>query len=109
MAGDLVVWESRRPVVLCESEDRRTGRFWVELDHPHRILRWVLAPDLDAQLTGTRRLDYWRRHDNGDGAGRHAGHGTTGAADHAAGRGRGGGVRCHNVTLARSLRSRRLT
>lgn len=46
--------------------DGRTGRFWVEAAYPHRILRWELAPDLTAELTGTIRLPYWQHNQNGE-------------------------------------------
>lgn len=43
----------------------RNGVFWVEDAYPHRLLRWQLAPDIDAVLTASKRLAYWRLHDNG--------------------------------------------
>ena len=49
-----------------KTADGRAGTFWVEHAYPHRIIRWELAPDLGAELTGTSRLDYWKLHRNGD-------------------------------------------
>ncbi|MCP3914202.1 MAG: hypothetical protein GY711_01465 [bacterium] len=48
--------------------DERTGRFFVELDAPHRILRWSWTrPDgkpyegaHSGELTGTERMRYWK-------------------------------------------------
>lgn len=57
--------------------DGREGRFHVEQEYPHRIVRWqwrTPAPagsptrwrELDGgELTGSVRLVYWRLHDNG--------------------------------------------
>jgi hypothetical protein len=47
-------------------KDGRVGKFFVETAYPHRIVRWELAPDVRAELTGTLRDQYWRLHDNGD-------------------------------------------
>jgi hypothetical protein len=56
----------------------REGRFHIERDAPHRILRWswtsalasgapaFLGGDETGELTGTARLPYWRLHGNGD-------------------------------------------
>jgi hypothetical protein len=44
----------------------RAGRFFVEQAYPHRIIRWELAPDVTAELTGSARLEYWRLQNNGD-------------------------------------------
>lgn len=55
--------------------DGRTGRFDVERAYPHRIIRWSWKPAPGAsplggtdagELTGSRRLQYWRTHDHGD-------------------------------------------
>jgi hypothetical protein len=47
------------------SGDRR-GVFYVEKEYPHRIVRWELAPDVKGELTGTKRLKYWRLNKEGD-------------------------------------------
>ncbi|MEE8458270.1 MAG: hypothetical protein V3S08_00270 [Phycisphaerales bacterium] len=54
----------------------REGRFFVEAEAPHRIIRWQWrssGTDRRAQeaaetgeLTGTLRVEYWQRHANGD-------------------------------------------
>ncbi len=46
--------------------DGREGKFWIEANYPHRILRWELLPDISAELTGSARLEYWKLHNNGD-------------------------------------------
>jgi hypothetical protein len=45
--------------------DNRVGEFYVESDYPHRVVKWSLAPDVEAVLTGSKRLPYWQLHDNG--------------------------------------------
>jgi hypothetical protein len=49
-----------------QTSDGRAGQFWVEAAYPHRIVKWSLPPDLDGQLTGSQRLEYWRLHAEGD-------------------------------------------
>lgn len=44
----------------------RSGVFYVENTYPHRIVRWELSPDVHGDLTGTRRLQYWRLNREGD-------------------------------------------
>jgi hypothetical protein len=46
--------------------DGRVGKFWIEHAYPHRIVRWELAPDVAAEMTGSARLKYWQLHNNGD-------------------------------------------
>ncbi|MSR65089.1 MAG: hypothetical protein EXS18_04835 [Verrucomicrobiae bacterium] len=53
-------------VYTVKITDGRTGKFFVEQDWPHRIVRWSLLPDVSAEMTGSARLDYWRLHNNGD-------------------------------------------
>lgn len=43
----------------------REGVFHVEEEYPHRIVRWELDPDLAGELTGSKRLAYWKLHDPG--------------------------------------------
>lgn len=38
----------------------RRGRFHVEEEYPHKIVRWELAPDVAGELTGSKRLAYWQ-------------------------------------------------
>jgi hypothetical protein len=45
-------------------DEGRNGTFWIESDYPHRIVKWTLAPDLSAELTGSSRLEYWRLNGN---------------------------------------------
>ena len=52
-------------VYTVASGDRR-GVFYVEKEYPHRIVRWELAPDVRGELTGTKRLQYWRLNKVGD-------------------------------------------
>jgi hypothetical protein len=44
----------------------RSGKFFVEKDYPHRIVRWELSPDIRGELTGSTRLQYWKLNENGD-------------------------------------------
>ena len=63
-------------VYVVRTDDGREGRFWVEADSPHRIVRWQwtgTGPDRRSseatgtgELTGTTRVEYWRLHGNGD-------------------------------------------
>jgi hypothetical protein len=46
--------------------DGRAGQFWIEAAYPHRIVKWSLPPDIDGQLTGSQRLEYWKLHGEGD-------------------------------------------
>jgi len=56
--------------------DRREGRFFIEAEAPHRIIRWQWKSSgtdrrtheaaETGELTGTLRVEYWQRHDNGD-------------------------------------------
>ena len=62
-------------VYVVRPGDGREGRIDVERAYPRRIVRWSWraapgGPPLGgtdaAELTGSRRLDYWRAHDPGD-------------------------------------------
>lgn len=52
-------------VYKVKVDDGREGTFYIEEQYPHRIVKWVLAPDLSAELTGSERLQYWRLNQNG--------------------------------------------
>jgi len=56
----------RAIVYRLEIADGRTGRFEIEAESPHRILRWSLAPDLEGVLTGSMRTPYWKQNHEGD-------------------------------------------
>jgi len=45
--------------------DGRTGRFHIESDYPHRIVRYDWG-DESAELLGSERMAYWRLHGEGD-------------------------------------------
>lgn len=50
-------------------DDGREGLFHIESSYPHRIVRWSLGPDIEAQLSGSERLAYWRlNHEGGEAA-----------------------------------------
>jgi hypothetical protein len=54
---------------VVRTGDGREGRFFIEQQHPHRIVRWAWGPGRAAEsgdLTGTVRVKYWQLHDNGD-------------------------------------------
>jgi len=65
-------------VYVVRAADGREGRFHVEAADPHRIVRWEwIPPGATGQgrglggtdrgeLTGSRRLAYWKLHDPGD-------------------------------------------
>jgi hypothetical protein len=53
-------------VYSVKTVDGRTGKFTIEEAYPHRIARWEMLPDISAELTGTMRVQYWKRHNNGD-------------------------------------------
>ena len=63
-------------VYVVTTEDGRTGRFFIETQYPHRVVRWQWEPARAAlrapeasetgELTGTVRVKYWQLHDNGD-------------------------------------------
>jgi hypothetical protein len=44
----------------------RKGEFFIEAAYPHRIVRWQLAPDIGAELTGSTRTKYWGLNREGD-------------------------------------------
>jgi hypothetical protein len=46
--------------------DGRRGGFWIEADYPHRIVKWSLPPDVSGELTGSKRLEYWKLNGEGD-------------------------------------------
>ncbi len=52
-------------VYKIKIDDGREGTFYIEEPYPHRIVKWELAPDLSAELTGSERLQYWRLNHNG--------------------------------------------
>jgi len=52
-------------IVYDVSIDERRGVFFVENAYPHRIIRWELAPDVKGELTGSKRLAYWRLNNDG--------------------------------------------
>jgi len=41
-------------------DDGREGRFWIEAAYPHRIIKWSLPPDIAGELTGSKRMPYWK-------------------------------------------------
>lgn len=47
-------------------QDGRTGTFLVESNYPHRIIRWSLSPDVRGELTGSKRLAYWKLNHEGE-------------------------------------------
>ena len=49
-----------------ETSDGRDGKFYIESAYPHRIIRWEMFPDLEAELAGSARLKYWTLNKNGD-------------------------------------------
>jgi hypothetical protein len=49
-----------------QTSDGRAGQFWIEDAYPHRIVKWSLPPDVEGQLTGSQRLEYWKLHSEGD-------------------------------------------
>ena len=63
---------------VIQTADGREGRFEVERDYPHRIVRWAwkakapigqatrLGGTDSGELTGTARLEYWKLHNPGD-------------------------------------------
>lgn len=64
-------------VYVVRTDDGREGRFFIEDDYPHRIVRWTWEAGSSesrrgreasetGQLTGTARLKYWQLNDNGD-------------------------------------------
>ena len=63
-------------VYVVRTDDGREGRFFIEDEYPHRIVRWhwtATGPGRrskeaigSGELTGTTRVEYWRLHDNGD-------------------------------------------
>jgi len=65
-------------VYIVVVADGREGRFYIDRDYPHRVVRWTWKTTLEGQngsrasetdelgeLTGTARLAYWELHDNG--------------------------------------------
>lgn len=45
--------------------DGREGAFYIEDAYPHRIVRWEMLPDIEGELAGSQRLEYWRLNHNG--------------------------------------------
>ena len=74
-AGTFEAW-----VYVVKPADGREGRFFIEREDPHRVLRWAWAPPPkgatgrahllggtdSGELTGSSRLQYWKLHDPGD-------------------------------------------
>jgi hypothetical protein len=68
----------RVDVYVVNAADGRKGRFLIERDYPHRVIRWAwkAAPSSERQawlggidsgeLTGSARLPYWKLHDADD-------------------------------------------
>lgn len=46
--------------------DGRKGAFHIEAEYPHRIIKWSLPPDVSGELTGSKRLEYWKLNSEGD-------------------------------------------
>jgi hypothetical protein len=53
-------------VYTIETGGGRTGTFYIESEYPHRIIRWEMLPDIEGELTGSKRLAYWKLNKNGD-------------------------------------------
>jgi hypothetical protein len=54
---------------VVRTQDGREGRFHIEQQHPHRIVRWQWGSGRAAEsgeLTGTVRVKYWQLNGNGD-------------------------------------------
>lgn len=76
-AGTFETW-----VYVVKPADGREGRFFIERNDPHRVVRWAWTPPLTStsargpgsvlggtdrgELTGSSRLQYWRLQDPGD-------------------------------------------
>ncbi len=46
--------------------DGREGTFFVEMEYPHKIVRWELPPDARGELAGSKRLAYWKLNGEGE-------------------------------------------
>lgn len=53
-------------VYTIETAGGREGTFHIEGQYPHRIVRWSMPPDIEAELTGSERLKYWSLNKVGD-------------------------------------------
>jgi len=42
-----------------------TWTFWVEREHPHRLIQWTHSSGIEAKLVASDRLTYWQMHDEG--------------------------------------------
>ena len=74
-AGTFETW-----AYVVKPADGREGRFDIERDDPHRVIRWTWAAPPSAgsgpahfqggtdrgEMTGSSRLQYWKLHDPGD-------------------------------------------
>lgn len=53
-------------VYTVKTESGRSGKYYVENEYPHHIVRWEMLPDIKAELTGTKRMAYWELNKNRD-------------------------------------------
>lgn len=53
-------------VVRSQLDDGPTTTWYVEVDWPHRLIRWVSTSGEEAELLGSERLPYWSQHANAD-------------------------------------------
>ncbi len=53
-------------VYEIEASGGRTGTFFVDREYPHRIIRWEMFPDIKGELSGSKRLEYWKLNKVGD-------------------------------------------
>ncbi|MBC7794931.1 MAG: hypothetical protein H7Z43_14595 [Clostridia bacterium] len=51
-------------VASAHVEGGNTLTFYVEVDSPHRIVRWMSSSGENADLLKSTRLQYWKMHDN---------------------------------------------
>lgn len=48
-----------------EIDGGRSWTFWVENQHPHRIIKWKCSDGEQAELLGAERVTYWQMNQNG--------------------------------------------
>ena len=57
-------------VYVVRTDDGRQGRFLIEQDYPHRVIRWEWSQggviSESGELSGTTRVKYWKLHSNDD-------------------------------------------
>jgi hypothetical protein len=58
--------EYETTVYTIDIDGGRSGIFHVEAAYPHRIVKWSLTPDSKGELTGSKRLAYWRLNGEGE-------------------------------------------